>query len=159
MNGTALFVKNVETLMKSRGFERPFAFWNKVNELAGKRVITPSYWSKIKGSLKEGGTPHNISLGVVEETARTMGLEAWQLLQPGFLSVSDQVITGNTVSEVEKSILFAEKVVNESSELPNLDLIGEIAITHYTRRNDTGESLAIAVLDILNKFNKSQTTV
>lgn len=155
MNATALFVKNVEILMKSRGVERPFAFWNKVNEIAGKRVITPSYWSKIKGSLKEGGTPHNISIGVVEETAKTMGLEAWQMLQPDFLSASNHAVSGGTVSEVEKSILFAEKVVNESSELPNLDLIAEIAITHYTRRKETGESLAIAVLDILNKARKS----
>lgn len=154
MNATAIFVKNVEMLMKSRGGERPFAFWNKVNEIAGKRVITPSYWSKIKSSLREGGVPHNVSLGVVEETAKTMDLEAWQLIHPNFSSNRDETPAASVNREIEKSILFAKKVASQRREPLTPNAIGEIAITHYSQRNGTSESLALAVLDVMNKISK-----
>lgn len=153
MNTTALFVKNVESIMKSRGIDRPTAFWNRVNEIAGKRVITPSYWSKIKSSLKEGEVPHNISLGVVEETAKTMDLEAWQLIHPNLSSNRDETSTTSINREIEKSILFAEKVASQRPEPLTPNTIGEIAITHYSQKNGTSESLALAVLDVLNKIS------
>ncbi len=151
MESVKVFVRNFEALMAAHGEERPSAFCEKINKLVGYRVFGPSYWSKIKSSLKQG-EPQNISLKIVDGTARALNIESWQLINPmGFDSHGQsRASTGSPDSKImEDSIRFALRAAEKENREEDISFVSKVAVASYMAHvSDQKEDLIFKVLEI-----------
>lgn len=151
MESVKVFVRNFESLMASRGEDRPSAFCENINKIVGRQVFGSSYWSKIKSSLNKG-EPQNISLKIIDGTAEALNIEPWQLINPmGFDSNGQsRASSGSPDSKImEDSIKFALRAAERESREQDINFVSKVAVASYMAHvSDQKEDLIFQVLDI-----------
>ena len=151
MESVKIFVRNFESLMASHGEERPSVFCEKINKKLGYRVFGPSYWSKIKASLKQG-EPQNISLKIVDGTAKALGVEPWQLLNPtGFDNHGQsRASAGSPDSKImEDSVRFALRAAEKEDREEDIAFVSKVAVASYMAHvSDQKDDLIFNILKI-----------
>lgn len=153
-----VFVRNFESLLSAHGEKSASAFWNKINEKAGKPVLVPSYWSKIKNSV-DTEKPHNVSLGIIEQTAKALEIEGWQLINPmGFDSHGQsRASTGSPDLKImEDSVRFAIRAAESEGREEDITFISKVAVASYEAHvSDQKDDLTFRVLKIAREVAPS----